>query len=167
MHQWWGDNVSESNYNLTFFKEGLATLGEFFFSAANAQAAAGGSSAAFEQQLVDIFDQLYAGTDLMWTGAPSDPRPATLFSGSKTYNRPGISYIALRRILGPANFDAALQQLQGTYRQGTVTEAQLEAAFKSFLPTPSASCKAELTQFFGEWWDTGSRRRRLPLLRPT
>src|SRR5882757_6933310 len=66
MHQWWGDNVSEANYNLTFFKEGLATLGEFFFSAANAQAAAGGSSAAFEQQLVDIFDQLYAGTDLMW-----------------------------------------------------------------------------------------------------
>jgi aminopeptidase N len=24
MHQWWGDNVSESNYNMTFFKEGLA-----------------------------------------------------------------------------------------------------------------------------------------------
>jgi hypothetical protein len=154
MHQWWGDNVSESNYNLTFFKEGLATLGEFFFSAANAQAAAGGSSAAFEQQLVDIFDQLYAGTDLMWTGAPSDPRPATLFSGSKTYNRPGISYIALRRILGPANFNAALQQLQATYRQGTVTEAQLESAFKSFLPVPSTGCKAELTRFFTEWWDT-------------
>jgi hypothetical protein len=154
MHQWWGDNVSESNYNLTFFKEGLATLGEFFFSAANAQAAAGGSSAAFEQQLVAIFNQLYAGTDLMWTGAPSDPRPATLFSGSKTYNRPGISYIALRRILGPANFNAALQQLQATYRQGTVTEPQLESAFKSFLPTPSNACKAELTQFFAEWWDT-------------
>ena len=154
MHQWWGDNVSESNYNLTFFKEGLATLGEFLFSAANAQAAAGGSSAAFEQELVDIFDQLYAGPDSMWTGAPSDPRPATLFSGSKTYDRPGISYIALRRILGPANFNAALQQLQRTYRQGNVTEAQLESAFKAFLPTPSASCKAALTEFFAEWWDT-------------
>ena len=34
MHQWWGDNVSEANYNLTFFKEGLATLGEFLFIAA-------------------------------------------------------------------------------------------------------------------------------------
>ena len=139
MHQWWGDNVSEANYNLTFFKEGLATLGEFFFSAANAQAAAGGSSAAFEQSLVDIFDQYYAGSDLLWTGAPSDPRPYTLFSGSKTYIRPGIAYIALRRILGPANFDAALQQIQRTYRQGSVTEAQLESGFKSFLPTPSAA----------------------------
>jgi aminopeptidase N len=154
MHQWWGDNVSEANYNLTFFKEGLATLGEFLFSAANAQAAAGGSSAAFEQTLVDIFNQFYAGSDLLWTGAPSDPRPYTLFSGSKTYIRPGIAYIALRRILGPANFDAAMQQLQGTYRQGSVTEAQLVSAFESFLPTPTASCESALTEFFTEWWDT-------------
>ena len=29
MHQWWGDNVTEGGYNLTFFKEGMATLGEF------------------------------------------------------------------------------------------------------------------------------------------
>ena len=154
MHQWWGDNVSEANYNLTFFKEGLATLGEFFFSAANSQVAAGGSSAAFEQTLVGIFNQYYAGSDLLWTGAPSDPQPYTLFSGSKTYIRPGISYIALRRILGPSNFAAALRQIQGTYRQGSVTEAQLVSAFTPFLPTPSASCKSALTEFFTEWWDT-------------
>jgi hypothetical protein len=154
MHQWWGDNVSEANYNLTFFKEGLATLGEFFFVAANAQAAAGGSPAAFEQSLVDSFNQTYAGSDLLWTGAPSDPSPITLFSGSKTYARPGIAYIALRRILGTANFDAALQQIQRTYRQGSITERQLEAAFAAFLPVQSASCTAELGRFFSEWWDT-------------
>jgi hypothetical protein len=154
MHQWWGDNVSEANYNLTFFKEGFATLGEFFFIAANAQAAAGGSSAAFEQSLVDTFNSVYAGSDLLWTGAPSDPSPYTLFSGSKTYLRPGIAYIALRRILGPANFNDALQQIQRTHRQGSITEAQLESTFESFLPTPSASCTAELGHFFTEWWDT-------------
>ena len=153
-HRWWGDNVSEANYNLTFFKEGLATLGEFFFIAANAQAAAGGSAAAFEQSLVDSFNQNYAGSDLLWTGAPSDPRPFTLFSGSKTYIRPGIAYIALRRILGPANFNAALQQIQRTYRQGSVTESQLESGFASFLPSQTSSCKAALAQFFTEWWDT-------------
>ena len=152
MHQWWGDNVSEANYNLTFFKEGLATLGEFFFIAANAQAAAGGSTDAFEQSLVNSFDTFYAGSDSLWTGAPSDPRPATLFSGARTYLRPGIAYIALRRILGPANFDAALQQIQSTHRQGSITEPQLESTFESFLP--SASCTAELQQFFVEWWDT-------------
>jgi Peptidase family M1 domain len=154
MHQWWGDNVSEANYNLTFFKEGLATLGEFLFAAHNAQVAAGGSSAAFEQSLVDSFDQFYAGSDLLWTGAPADPRPYTLFSGSKTYIRPGIAYIALRRILGPANFDSALQQIQSTYGEGSVTEAELESSFESFLPVPSASCTAELGRFFTEWWDT-------------
>ena len=154
MHQWWGDNVSEANYNLTFFKEGLATLGEFLYIAHNAQVAAGGSSEAFEQSLVDQFDVLYAGSDLMWTGAPSDPRPYTLFSGTKTYDRPGIAYIALRRILGPANFNAALQQIQRTYRQGSITEPQLESAFKSFLPTKTAACNAALTEFFTEWWDT-------------
>jgi Peptidase family M1 domain len=154
MHQWWGDNVSEANYNLTFFKEGLATLAEFFFAAANAQASAGGSSGAFEQSLVNTFNSGYAGSDTLWIGAPSDPRPYTLFSGSRTYERPGISYIALRRILGPANFNAALQQIQSTYRQGNVTEPQLESAFASFLPTPSASCRAELGQFFTQWWDT-------------
>jgi hypothetical protein len=154
MHQWWGDNVSEANYNLTFFKEGLATLGEFLFIAADAQAAAGGSAAAFEQSLVDMFNLYYAGPDILWTGAPSDPRPATLFSGSKTYIRPGIAYIALRRILGPASFDAALQQIQRTYRQGSITEPQLESAFASFLPSQTASCKTALAQFFTEWWDT-------------
>jgi hypothetical protein len=154
MHQWWGDNVSEANYNLTFFKEGLATLAEYFFIAANAQAAAGGSPAAFEQSLVDTFDNEYAGPDVLWTGAPSDPRPYTLFSGSKTYTRPGIAYIALRRILGPANFAAALQQIQGTYRQSSITESQLESGFASFLPVQSASCRAELGRFFSQWWDT-------------
>ena len=41
MHQWWGDNVSEGNFNLTFFKEGMATLGQYLFHARNAQTAAG------------------------------------------------------------------------------------------------------------------------------
>jgi aminopeptidase N len=153
MHQWWGDNVSEANYNLTFFKEGLATLGEYLFIAASAQAAAGGSPAAFEQSLVDTFNANYAGPDVLWTGAPSDPMPATLFSGSKTYTRPGISYIALRRILGPASFNAALQQIQRTYRQGSITEPQLVSAFASFLPSQTASCRTALGQFFTQWWD--------------
>src|SRR5262249_19593576 len=33
MHQWWGDNVSENGYRMTFFKEGMATLSEFLYEA--------------------------------------------------------------------------------------------------------------------------------------
>src|SRR5262249_23688453 len=127
MHQWWGDNVSEAAYNLTFFKEGLATLGEFLFGARNAQTAAGGpgtraGEGAFESTPASAFDTYSATTGPLWTAAPSAPTAATLFSGATTYVRPGIAYIALRQILGPAGFAVALQQMQSTYRQGTITE---------------------------------------------
>ena len=159
MHQWWGDNVSEANYNLTFFKEGLATFGEFLFDARNAQTAAGGpgtpaGDASFEKSLISAFDDLYADTGDLWTAAPSNPRPYTLFAGGTTYLRPGIAYIALRQILGPRNFAAALQQMQSTYRQGNITEAQLEAVFSAYLPNRTAGCTAELNRFFTQWFDT-------------
>ena len=46
MHQWWGDNVSESGYTMTFFKEGMATLGEYLFAARTAEKKAGGPGTA-------------------------------------------------------------------------------------------------------------------------
>ena len=159
MHQWWGDNVSEASYNLTFFKEGMATLGEYLFAARNAQTAAGGpgtpaGDAAFENSLVSAFNSAYANTGSLWTAAPSNPRPFTLFSGSTTYTRPGIAYIALRQILGPDRFDRALQRMQRDYRQSSITEPELEAGFAAFLPRRSRACRTELSSFFSQWFDT-------------
>jgi Peptidase family M1 domain len=160
MHQWWGDNVSEANYNLTFFKEGLATFGEFLFAARNAQTAAGGpgtpaGDAAFEKSLIRAFDQIYnAHDDSLWTAAPSSPRPYTLFDGATTYARPGIAYIALRQILGPTNFAAALRHMQSAFRQANITEPELEAGFSEFLPNPTPACTAKLSRFFVQWFDT-------------
>ena len=45
MHQWWGDNVAEGAFNLTFFKEGFATLGEYLNTRPR-HAAGGGHRAA-------------------------------------------------------------------------------------------------------------------------
>jgi hypothetical protein len=159
MHQWWGDNVTEDDYHMTFFKEGLATLAEFFYHARLAGDAAGGPSspqgqAAFQASLVSQFNKLYRSSGSFWTTAPSNPEPFTLFSGSNTYDRPGAAYIALRQILGPANFNQALQQLQRTYGGSSISEAQLEAAFHQWLPVQSASCQARLSQFFTQWFDT-------------
>ena len=158
MHQWWGDNVSEANYNLTFFKEGLATLGEYLFAARNAQTAAGGphtaaGRAAFQASLVGQFNSTYAKTNL-WAAAPSDPTPATLFAGSTTYTRPGITYIALRQILGARNFDSALQYIQHRFGGGVITEKELESAFSRWLPHRSQACVAQLDRFFTQWFDT-------------
>jgi hypothetical protein len=159
MHQWWGDHVSEGNFNVTFFKEGMATLGQYLFTARNAQTAAGGAGtpagdAAFEQSLVDRFDANYANTGSLWTGAPSDPTPATLFSGSTTYTRPGTAYVALRQILGADRFTRALRRIQRDYGGSSITEPQLEREFARFLPNRSHGCQTRLGQFFTEWFDT-------------
>ncbi|MGC1569050.1 MAG: M1 family aminopeptidase [Trebonia sp.] len=159
MHQWWGDNVSEGGYRMTFYKEGLATLAEFFYAARLAENAAGGPStakgrAAFQASLVKQFNQIYgSGTDF-WTTAPSNPIPYSLFDTSNTYNRPGAAYIALRQILGPARFDAALRQLQRTYGGSSITEPELEAVFHRWLPVHSSACQQRLSQFFKQWFDT-------------
>jgi hypothetical protein len=159
MHQWWGDNVSEADYRYTFYKEGMATLGEFLYQARLAENAAGGPStakgrAAFQASLVKQFNSTYASGKDFWTDAPSNPTPYTLFDGSSTYDRPGITYIALRQILGPARFDGALRALQRRYGGGHISEAQLEAGFRQWLPVHSSACEQRLSQFFTQWFDT-------------
>jgi hypothetical protein len=159
MHQWWGDNVTESGYSMTFFKEGLATVGEFLYRARLAENKAGGpyspkGQAAFQASLVREFNQIYAGTGTFWTVAPSNPKPTGLFSGASTYSRPGAAYLALRQILGHGNFTQALQWLQRTYGGSHVTEPQLEAAFTQWLPVQTSACRARLSQFFTQWFDT-------------
>ena len=159
MHQWWGDHVTEANYDMTFFKEGLATLGEYLFHARNAETAAGGPStpagrAAFEASLIHRFDANYAETGWLWRNTPSDPTPFTLFSGNSTYDRPGTAYLALRQILGHDNFSTALRTIQRDYGDASITEPQLQAEFARQLPNQSAACHARLGQFFTQWFDT-------------
>jgi hypothetical protein len=153
MHQWWGDNVTESNYNMTFFKEGMATLGEFLFAARVAGQT--GGPAAYQASLVQQFNANYARNGAFWANAPSKPTAYDLFDGSSTYDRPGTAYIALRQILGVSRFDQALQQIQRQYGGGTIDERQLEAGFARWLPNHSEDCRDKLGQFFRQWFDTG------------
>jgi len=153
MHQWWGDNVTESNYNMTFFKEGMATFGEFLFAARTAGAT--GGPAAFQASLVKQFNEMYAQGGTFWQDAPSKPTAYTLFDGSSTYYRPGTAYIALRQILGAGRFDSALQQIQRQYGGGIIDERQLEAGFARWLPNRSEDCREKLGLFFRQWFDTG------------
>jgi len=159
MHQWWGDHVTEANYNLTFYKEGLATLGEYLFHARTAEQAAGGPGtragrSAFQRSLVRRFNSIYRSKGGFWTLAPSNPTPYSLFDEDSTYARPGITYVALRQILGHANFVSALTQMQRQFGGGTITEAQLEAGFRRWLPDQSAACRSRLGQFFTQWFGT-------------
>ncbi len=162
MHQWWGDNVSYYDHRLTFFKEGQATTAEYYYAAKNAADAAGGQGTplgdtAFEASIVNSFNNQYnttRGLSTYWTVAPSNPTSANLFGNSNTYTRPGISYVALRAILGKASYNAALQEIQRTYGGGAVKEQQLEAVFHKYMPNRSQACSDRLDEFFTQWWDT-------------
>jgi hypothetical protein len=161
MHQWFGDNVSEGNYNMTFFKEGLAQLSEYLLAAKKEAIAAGGldtpaGEAAFEAKMISRFNANYNTTKPRetWTGVPSDPNAETLFRTETTYTRPGTAYIALRQILGDENFAGALRRLGEEFGGGSIEEPQLEEVFEGWLPNQSDTCRARLGTFFGEWFDT-------------
>jgi hypothetical protein len=159
MHQWWGDNVSESNFNETFFKEGMAKLGEFLREARVAAIAAGGldtpaGEAAFDASLVAQFHTNYLVNGTMWTRAPSNPNPVTLFSQPTTYTRPATAYIALRQILGKGNWTAAMKNIQQDFGGSSIHESQLENEFAAVMPNQSPACRSRLNQFFTEWFDT-------------
>jgi Peptidase family M1 domain len=159
MHQWWGDNVSESSFNETFFKEGFARLSEFLQAARTAAVNAGGldtpaGDAAFEASLVARFRTNYLTNGTMWTRAPSNPLATTLFSTPTTYTRPATAYIALRRIIGKDNFVSALKQIQREFAGSSIEERQLEDIFTDWMPNQSPACRSRLNQFFTEWFDT-------------
>jgi Peptidase family M1 domain len=159
MHQWWGDNVSEDNYNRTFFKEGYADLSEGYNTAWTAAKNAGGlgttaGDAAFEASLANRFNTTYNSTSANnWNVAPSNPTASNLFGG-QTYTRSGRAYIALRAILGKDNFNSASKEIQTTYGGGSITQPQQIAVYKKWLPNQSGGCKAKLDAFFKQWWDT-------------
>jgi hypothetical protein len=163
MHQWWGDNVTEGGYTMTFYKEGLATLAEYLYAARRAETAAGGpysakGQAAFQASLVRQFNSLYSSAKGFWAMAPSKPTPYSLFDEDPTYARPGITYIALRQILGADNFTQALEHIQRDYGGRSITEPELEAAFSQWLPNRSPACGAQLSRFFAQWFDTAYPR---------
>ena len=159
MHQWWGDNVSEAAYNLTFFKEGYAEMSEGLMIARDEALKAGGigtpaGDAAFESSLTARFNSTYGQTRTFWTVAPSNPQANSLFDPANTYRRPGASYLALRAILGKDRFDRAGKEIQRAYGGRTVTEPELIAVFHKWLPSANPACHAKLDQFFQQWWNT-------------
>jgi hypothetical protein len=156
MHQWFGDNVSESSFNMTFWKEGFATLGEYLSTARGTPPGVTGGPA-FEASLVSRFNgtgNYNTTSSSFWTTAPSNPTVGSLFTTSNTYTRPGTAYVALWEVLTRDGMIAAMHDIQSTYGGGNITEPQLEQVFRNHLPVQSASCNARLTSFFTQWFDT-------------
>jgi hypothetical protein len=148
-HQWWGDNVTESSYENTFFKEGLAEWMESYVYPARRL-----SPGAAARRMKKRFASTYGSRGRFWTIAPSHPFPYSLFFGSSTYERPAAAYEALHQILGEPVFAQTLRQIQQEHGGATITEPELERTFTEHLPTQSPACVARLSTFFSEWFDT-------------
>ena len=145
MHQWWGDNVSEANYNLTFYKEGLATLGEYLFDARNAQTAAGGpgtpaGDAAFESSLIDSFNDAYASTGSFWTGAPSNPRPYTLVLRLEHLHPSWHRVYRAAADPRPWEFRRGAAAHAANLPAGKHHRATARSRLRAFLPTRTPAC---------------------------
>ena len=159
MHQWWGDNVTEGGYTMTFYKEGLATLAEYLYAARRAETAAGGpysprarprSRPAWSSSSTAI----YAPGGGFWTVAPSNPTPYSAVLGPI---RPTRGRARLHRAAadpGPRQLHPGPGAHPARLRRRSITEPELEAAFRAWLPNPSAACQARLGQFFRQWFDT-------------
>jgi hypothetical protein len=162
MHQWWGDAVSYAQPKYTFFKEGYADFSEYLFLARNAGLAAGpvGSDAyntAFENAIVSRFNgtgRYNTTSTSFWGVAPANPTSGNLFSTANTYTRPGMSYAALRAILGKDNFRKASMEIQSSFRYGSITPALEIAIFHKWMPNKSIGCSNKLDAFFQQWWFT-------------
>jgi hypothetical protein len=159
LHQWWGDNVTEANYSMTFFKEGFGQLAEYLLVARRAQQQSGPASSpraheAFDRSLIKQFDSTYDQPPSFWRKAPSKPSPWLLFDDSSAYERPAAAYIAVRQILGRVRFTQALTHIQHDYGGRSITEPELENEFVPALPNQSTPCRRRLRQFFSQWFDT-------------
>ena len=158
-HQWWGDNVSEGAYNLTFFKEGYADMSEGFASARTAATNAGGlgtpaGDAAFETSLRTRFNGTYGSTGTFWTVAPSNPQSNNLFGGSNTYSRPG-------RVLPGAAGDPRQGPLQlrlqgdpGHLRRRLDHRGAGDRGLPQVAGEPERRVLGPAGRVLQQWWDT-------------
>ena len=160
MHQWWGDNVTEGGYAMTFYKEGIAQLAQYMLTARNAETAAGGpgtaaGQAAFQASLDRaVQHELRAGRQLLVGGAVE---PDAVRAVLQQRDLPAARHGLHRAVADPRHrpvHQGPERRSSGTYGGGSITEPQLEAAFQRGLPNKSAACRSQLGQFFTEWFDT-------------
>ena len=171
MHQWWGDNVSEANYNLTFFKEGMATLGEYLFAARNARAAAGGPDTPAGRRRVRGQPGQPVQHQLRQTAAASGPAPRRPDAVEPVLRHAPPTRARARRTSRCARSSARPTSTRRCSRSSATTAAAASPRRSSrrrsaqWLPNQSAACQARLEPVLhasGSTPPTRARRRRQP-----
>ncbi|WP_408896106.1 M1 family metallopeptidase [Nocardioides sp. R1-1] len=141
-HQWFGDSVAVRRWRDIWLNEGFATYMEADYAAAH-----GGES-------VDAFlARMWARncrtpSSAFWRLDLSNPGRDSIFDGA-VYDRGAMVLAALRKRIGPVDFDALLRRWVADHHDGNATVEQFEAL--------AATVSGEsLGGFFGAWLRGGT-----------
>jgi hypothetical protein len=142
-HQWMGNSVTLSRWNVLWFNEGWATWSELYWDFV----ANGGADPAA------VFDDLYASTPASeWEIAPAvlDGDPANLFLGFPTYDRSAMMLQGYREIVGDAKFFELARALTRQFAYGNISTEQFIRFAKECSGFRGARL-ALLDQYFQQW----------------
>ena len=162
MHQWWGDNVSEDTYNLTFFKEGYADMSRGLQHGAHRRPTPPAASARrpvtrrSRRGWSTIFNTLLQRHR---RPAPGASRRRTRRTTNLLRRQPRTRGRAsptsrCARSSARTTSPRPTRRSRRKYGGGSITEAQMIASLHKYLPNQSAGCHAKLDAFFKQWWDT-------------
>ena len=158
MHQWWGDNVTEGGYTMTFYKEGMATVAEYLYAARLAE----------DRPAAPTRPRARPRSRPAWSSSSTrSTRPAARsgrWRRPTPSRRPVLRLVDIRparRRLHRAAPDPRPRQLHpgpaagpAPLRRAASPSRSWEAAFGQWLPVQTSACRARLSQFFTQWFDT-------------
>lgn len=131
-HQWFGDNVSISDWSDVWLNEGFATYAEWLWS-----------QHIGKKTPRERFDKLYRESDGIPTDPPARPTLDRLFDDS-VYDRGAATLEALRIVVGDATFWRIVRGWAQAHAGGNATTAE-------FIAYADQVSGRSLDSFFREW----------------
>jgi uncharacterized repeat protein (TIGR01451 family) len=152
MHQWWGDNVTPTDWNDITLNEGPATYSEYQLPDELIGTAANTTT---EQSLYGFWAStgLTGTAGQTWAVAPAAMTTASQLFGAPTYNKGGMALEALRTSIGAADYETLMRQYQLQYGGRQTTERRT-TAFENLAESISGR---DLTAFFKTWFYTSGK----------
>ncbi|GAA4696173.1 M1 family aminopeptidase [Nocardioides conyzicola] len=148
MHQWWGDNVSPTDWNDITLNEGPATYAPYQF----AFESSGTSNTTTEQAVYATWNSA-SPTSSTFTIAGAAMTNGNQLFGQQVYAKGAMSLEALRTAIGAADFETLMRQYQLTYGGGQIS-GRRTAAFEALAESISGR---DLTAFFQSWWFSNTK----------
>jgi aminopeptidase N len=140
-HQWFGNQITLSDWSQIWLNEGFATWAEWWWAESK------GPPVPTVEERVDDLCGTPASNNGFWNPPPADvPGPEVMFDGT-IYDRGGMALQRLRELIGDADFFALLEDWAAQDPEGAYDTSDLVAMTKDHTVTADATIDA----FFTDW----------------